>query len=419
LILGLPLTESSPHNFNVGRILLLEGVGQKRLLSDMFIPATFGVFLLLSIYLFLRGRPFLAVAASVLAALFQPSYVLQAGILTASYMFVMIGRKERFVRVAGLGALALGLVLPLLVYTAIFFRPSDPAIWKQAQTILVNIAYYPPLVPELWLGATVYLKMGIVLLALYVIRRTELFWVMLVSFVAATALTVVQMLSGSTALALLIPWRISVYLVPLSTMILIGYGLAELLDRPERPLAVSPRALAAASVALLVVVVGVGIVETKWRFDAAGEARRPGVMKFVKMAKAPGQTYLIPPNWRGFRLFTGAPVFAERSVIPYDDVGVMEWYKRIRLADAFYGTPDEDTDYRILLERRRQMRSASGAPASTRLEPSREERCRILREVSAGYGVTHVILEKGDLDGCIGWTVAYTDGPYRLYTVTP
>jgi hypothetical protein len=419
LLLGLPLAESSPHHFNVGRILFLEGVGEKRLLGDMLNPGTFGVFLLVSIYLFLRRRPFLGVTSAVLAALFQPSYALHAGILTLSYMFIMLRRRESLGKTFGLGVYAFALISPLLVYTGIFFRPSDPVTWRESQDILVRLAYYPPLIPELWLGATAYLKMIIVAGALYVIRRTDLFWIMLLSFVTATGLSIIQIFTRSNTLALIIPWRISAYLVPLSTVILVAYALSEVLDRPDRPLPISASALATASVVVLLVLGVFGVVETKWRFDGADNVKGLAVMRHVETTKSPGQVYLIPPGWRTFRLLSGAPAFAERSVIPYDDVGVMEWYKRVRLADAFYGTAEEDTDYRSLRQKRSEEGSLPVPPPRILNVPPLDVRCRMLTELSASYGVTDVVLEAGDLEGCSGWKLAFTDGPYKLYAAAP
>ncbi len=419
MVLGLPMA-SSPHHFNVGRILLLEGVGEKRILGDMLNPGTFGVFLLLSIFLFLRGKPFLAITASTLAAMFQPSYVLSAGILTLAYMTIVARRREGLRRSVGLGLYALGLILPLVAYSYVAFRPTDPGIWKKSQDILWRIAYYPPSDPALWLGATVYMKMGLVLVAGYLVRRTQLFWILLLSFLAATGLTVVQILTDSNSLAALLPWRISALLVPLATVILLGYGVSQLVDQFEPNLRAGRSVLVAlSSVSVVALVIG-GAIETKWRFDLTSEAKMPGVLRFVRETKAPGQTYLIPPNWRTFRLFTGAPAFAERSVIPYNDVGVMEWYKRVRLAEAFYGAveADREDDYRYQRPNRRTAGALQASSASTPTQPPREERCRMLKELSATHGVTHVILKGEDLDGCGGWRLVLDDGAYRLYAVT-
>ena len=420
MVAGLPMA-SSPHHFNVGRILLLEGVGEKRILGDMLNPGTFGVFLLLSVYLFLRGRPFLAVVASTLAAMFQPSYVLHVGILTVSYLVIMVRRRAPLRRALGLGGFALALILPLLVYAGIAFRPTDPALWAVSQDILVRIAYYPPSVPALWLGAAAYVKVAIVVAALYVLRRTDLFWIMLLSFVAALGLTVVQMRTDSIAIALLLPWRISAFLVPLSTVILLAYGLSNFLDRYEGRLPIGQKTLIALSVAAMLVLVAAGIAETALRFKAAARANDVPVLRFVAATKAPGQTYLIPPNWRSFRLLTGAPVFAERSVIAYNDVGIMEWYERTRQADAFYGpSADENEEaYRGRRPGRLFAQSRAQSRATPVTAPSPEARCQMLPTLRARYGVTHVIVDQGSLDGCAAVTPVFHDQDYSLYAVRP
>ncbi len=112
-----------------------------------------------------------------------------------------------------------------------------------------------------------------------------------------------------------------------------------------------------------------------------------GAMKFVRTTRSSGQTYLIPPDWRYFRLFTGAPAFVDHWFIPYNDVAVVEWHQKVQLVDAFYG--------------------ANG-----------DARCRMLKELSAGYGITHVIVRAGDGGGCGGWKVLFQDDNYRLYGLT-
>ncbi len=393
-IVRLPMA-ASPHHFNVGRILLLEGIGEKRILGDMLTPAAFGAFLLLSIYLFLRGRPFLAATSSAVAAMFHPSYILQAGILILAYMVVMLRRGEGLRRPLELGLYAFSLVLPLVVYDFLNFRQTDPTIWKTSQNILVRIAYYPPAVPQMWLGPTAYIKMSFVLVALYLVRRTPLSWVILLSFLAATGLTLVQVLTGNTTLALLLPWRISAFLVPLSTLIILGYGMSRLLERFELQYPGRRSAMMVVSVLLLIALVGAGVLETRHRFRLTNPDHLE-VKKFVETKMSPGETYLIPVSWRDFRLDTGAPVFAERSVIPYNDAGVMEWYRRERLAGAFYGSSQIDDGFDLP-------------------EPSPQTRCQLLKELSRTYGVTDVVLPKGNLDGCEGWKLVFTNASYRVY----
>jgi len=414
--LRLPMA-SSPHHFNVGRILLLEGIGEKRILGDMLNPGTFGVFLLLSIYLFMRGRPVWAVITSTIASLAQPSYVFCSAVLTLTYMVIMMRRGKGWRPAIGLGGLALVLILPVLVYSYLAFRPTSPALWAEAQNVLWRVAYYPPSVPSLWLGPSVYIKLALIVAALVLVRKADFFWILLGTSLTSAVLTVVQDARYNNTLAAILPWRLSAFTVPLATLVVLGYAVVFFMQRLETSEAVG-RAVVTAGVAVLVVLCLAGVTETRIRFGL--DARRiPTVMRRVRRTRAAGQTYLIPPNWRTFRLYTGAPVFTEHSVIPYDDVGIMEWYKRLHLAQAFYGEVEANAedDFRYRTEGRRTGRAPQEAPTPRPAPPSPEERCHLLKELATGYGVTHVILRGGGLEGCEGWKTEYADEHYHLYAV--
>jgi hypothetical protein len=414
--LRLPMV-SSPHHFNVGRILLLEGIGEKRILGDMLNPGAFGVFLLFSIYLFMRGRPVWAITMSTIASVVQPSYVFCSAVLTLTYMAIMLRRGKGVRPAIELGLLAFVLILPVLAYSYLAFRPTDPALWKEAQNILWRVAYYPPSVPSLWFGGAVYIKVALIVGALYLVRKTDFFWILLGSSLTSAVLTAAQAFRYNNTLAAILPWRMSAFTVPLATLIILGYAVSLVMGRLETG-AAAGQIFTVAGVAVLGLLCIAGVLETRARF--ALDARRiPSVMRYVRRSKAAGQTYLIPPNWRTFRLYTGAPVFTEHSVIPYDDVGVMEWYKRLHLAQAFYGEVEANAedDFRYQREGRRTGRAPRQALAPTPVQPSPEERCRLLKELSSGYGVTHVILRGGGLEGCEGWKTEYADEHYHLYAL--
>lgn len=372
--------------FNFERVLL-EGVASQRILWDMFQPGAFGVLLLLSIYLFLRGKPLLSVISASVAAFFHPAYVLSAGVLTVSYIVIMVRRGESLRTLLGLGLVAFALVLPVVAYVYVVFSPTSPEISAESQAVLVHFRLARHTVVARWFGEAAYVKVALIAAALYVVRRTEFFWIMFLPFVVAAGLTIVQVLTGSDALALLFPWRISVVLVPMSTVIVVAYGLTWLADRLRRRLPWMRNVLATASLVALVALVAAGAVVARQRFHSRSGIESAAVMEFVKTTKSLGQVYLIPVDWRRFRLFTGAPVFVEDRFIPYNDVAVVEWRKRLRLAEAFYG---------------------SGGDA----------RCRMMRELSADYGVTHVVI-RGDSGRCRDWTLLLEDQDRRFYAVTP
>ena len=108
--------------------LLEAGVAGQRLLGLVFQPSTFGVLLLLSIALFLRQKPLAAILCATVTASFHPTYLLSAAVLTLAYLIVLWIEKTPLMRLAGLGAVALISVAPILIYVYSNFGVAQPDI---------------------------------------------------------------------------------------------------------------------------------------------------------------------------------------------------------------------------------------------------------------------------------------------------
>jgi hypothetical protein len=146
---------------------------------------------------------------------------------------VIIARETRNVRRAA-GPIVLGLVLmlPVAIHVVLTFRPTTPAAWATAQDVLMNVRLQHHALVHRWLGAPAYAQLAIVCAGLWVVRRSpRLFAVLAASTVVAVALTIVQVLSHSASLALLFPWRLSVYVVPVSASVLAAAVVSWVHDR--------------------------------------------------------------------------------------------------------------------------------------------------------------------------------------------
>src|SRR6266545_7142477 len=76
--------------------ILIRGVAEQTTLSPIFQPSVFGVFLVLSIYSFLREKPFVAGFWLAIAATFHASYLLCAAVLTCIYMAVIVVQEQDY-----------------------------------------------------------------------------------------------------------------------------------------------------------------------------------------------------------------------------------------------------------------------------------------------------------------------------------
>jgi hypothetical protein len=344
-------------------------------------PSTFGVLLLLAVDQFLRGRPYRSIAAAAASALLHPTYLLCAAVLVGSMVWLLYRRERNLRMPLRAGGLALALVLPALVYNVRTFLPASPA----ALQILVQVRLPEHTVVADWFGPAAAVKLAMILLAIYLVRGSPLSGILAVGAGAALLLTIVQLLTGSYTLALLFPWRITTYLVPLASAVLAGWGARSVADRLGWSVHPIPQVARALGLAVMAISVASGLAWSALQFaqQRADPARR--ALAFVELQREPGQVYLIPPRLQDFRLVTGAPAMVDFKSIPYRGDQLLEWYDRLRLAELIYRDRVEQVN------------------------------CERLADAAREYGVTHLVLDQ-DLLGldCPGLRRLYVDNSYAV-----
>ena len=292
------------------------GLAGQHLLGQVFQPSVFGVFLVVSIYTFLRGRPFLAVVFLSIASLFHSTYLLCAAILTLAYMLCILREGRNIRKAIAVGALALSLVLPIVIYVYISFPVATPAIHARFESIFVDWGIPFHARPSYWFDAFSALQVAIVIIALYLLRKTRIFTLLAVSFLVGLALSVVQIITGNKTLALMFPWRVSTYLVPISSCLIIAWLVSLACERwatwihSHRKLV--RLAIAATALALFIS----GLFITYIKFKMAATSGEVAMMNFVLAHRQVGDVYLIPPDMDRFRIYTGTPVIADMKTHP-------------------------------------------------------------------------------------------------------
>jgi len=337
------LVHSAGLRFALARLLganwtyvLEDGVADQRMLGPVFQPSVFGVFLLVSVVLFLHQRPYLAVLSAVLAAIFHSTYILPAGMLTFTYMLILWKEQRALRQPLLVGVLGLLTVSPILVYSLSVFSGTTGEISANARHILVNLRIPHHALVSQWLDATVGVKLVLIASALYLVRKTRLFLVLLIPTLLGIGLTLAQVFLKNDALALLFPWRISVLILPVSVCVILACLVDGVLSKKARLL----RLVVAFSLAMIMGCVLVGGARFWLDLQRKQAGPEQALFAYVAEDKLPGETYLIPVKMQDFRLATGAPAYIEFKSIPYKDGEVLEWDRRISIANRFYEQPD-------------------------------------------------------------------------------
>ncbi|MEO0410076.1 MAG: DUF6798 domain-containing protein, partial [Cyanobacteria bacterium P01_A01_bin.135] len=212
-------------------------------------------------------------------------------------------------------------------------------------------------------------------------RRQPLALLLGVPLAAALLGTVVQVLTGSDFIAFVAPWRISVFLVPVATAIILG-ALVKRLPL-EQPRWQRFSAIASATVIAILLMVGGAKQWHKWTLTD----ETSGMIQYVQETAQSEEVYLVPPDdklLRRFRLATGAPIYINRKSHPYKDVEVIEWSDRLQRAKRFYRVK----------------------------QPARQ--CRQMRRFRRA-GVTHVVLPTSGEPRCPQLQPRYQDESYSVY----
>lgn len=313
---------------------LNSGVAGQYVLGSYLQPSSFGVLLILSIYLFLLRRPFLSSSCGMLAAIIHPTYLLSVAALTLSYSVVTAVYHRSAGRALQLAFWSFITVLPILLYSWVVFRPTSLQLMTKSHEILANFRIPSHARPTEWIDASVYGKLAIVGLAVFLVRKTVLASILGTALLVATLLTIVQMAMRSTSLALVFPWRLSVFLVPISISVLVAYGISRLHRIPgirhHGPL------LSLLALTTLFFVTLAGARDMSSRFSRRPYKPQIPTMEFVKRVKSSSHTFIIPTDMERFRLYTGVPIVVDWKSIPYKDEEVIEWYERVQAVNLLY-----------------------------------------------------------------------------------
>ena len=246
-----------------------------------------------------------------------------------------------------LGGVFTLLVLPPVTYTIIQFMPTTNDLAEKASHILVREKIPFHAIPMQWLTTLDILKVFMIAIAAYVCRKDRrLSSVIFVSLILGIVATVIFAFVDDDRLLLLFPWRVSAVLAPIALILIVSAvlnGLPHKWIYQHQKLLFIPIILLAASVQFMKVYhdypgfIPAYWIETTLRGDVYNmkikdRLERMDVIKWAKR-QDPTNLYLVPLDFEQFRIKSGRPTFVDWKSIPYKDVDVIEWKRRVDTAE--------------------------------------------------------------------------------------
>lgn len=357
------------------RSVVFDGVADQYLFRGFLQPSSFGVLFVWALWGFASGRKTLGIAAAVLAVSMNPSYLITyVGVLVAAE-FLMHPSRGTLLRRAVRGPLFIGTiaVVPLVSLSYSRFSPSDALSFAEACRILADERIPHHAHPAAWVSWSLLPKAVIVGFAVRVAPSRGARALLGMLGVGVT-LSLVAIGAGAPALLLTFPWRLSSVLVPVSTAVVVVWACARVSSFAARRCAL---AMALLSAVLLANATGSGY-RRMLRAPTPELALIAALRSELNVEHGVGRL-LIHPDWEEVRLNAAAPIFVDWKSHPYRDLDVLEWWRRVRLARAFYG-PSESARCSVLDEIRRVDPDVRWvvAPADFRLD------CPNVQPIAAG-----------------------------------
>jgi hypothetical protein len=360
------------------------GLAGQRVLGSVFQPSTFGVFLILSLYLFLNQKVYLSLFAIGIAVVFHPTYLLTSGILVFAYLVSEYKDSKNLKEVYKIALFALILVSPILIYVFQFFSGITSLASSQAQEILVNYRIPHHAIIGEWFNITSVIQLGLIFWAIYLVRNSRLFLIMIIGIISAIVLAVIQLISSSDALALLFPWRISVIFVPISISIILASIILKIFSNYSSQLDINQGWVKTLNLLIIGVLLFIGAVRFSIDLDRKSSSTENLLFKQLQGQGSADEVYLIPLKMQDFRLATGNSIFIDFKSIPYQNSEVIEWYRRNQIAGQIYSEGKVD--------------------------------CGKIDQLSEEEGISHIVFEnERRAINCDSFELRYEDTDFLIY----
>ena len=316
-----------------------EGLAGQYMLGDYYQPCCFGVLLLAGIAAYSSGRIVSAAACFMLASLFHPAYLISSALIAAALTVLPAnrglgigwGKRLLFLFLVGVevGAYA--------VYNMHALTSGDPVVRDTAHRLIAETRIPQHALPSEWKSTqtAMFFIAGCAAAWLGRKRLVGQMLIVLVPVVAAIVLWAAAAYNPTVAVAA--PWRVSVFLAPLSWMLLLA-ALATWIARSTRRRLVLPFS---SGVKKWLILAGIcaclgGVLHLGFDYTRKTHNREYGLTRFLASYHTSGNQYLAPPDQTRIRLEAGVPVFATWKSHPTRDSEFLEWYKKIEIARTIY-----------------------------------------------------------------------------------
>jgi len=321
---------------------LFGGVAGQDVINEGYQPASYGVLFFIGIYLYLIKKNSYAIFFICLSASFHPSYVLHSGFLIIGILGYFFFQKEykKFLKILVLYSI---LILPITIYVIYNFLLLDNEIILKGQNILLErIPHHASI--ENWFSYKDLISILVYIVSIILVYKNKRIFIPLGIFgFFSISLTLIQFLTEIDSLALTFPWRASVFLMPLSIMIIISYFLKKFLTNKSN--------LNLLSSFVFIFIWSFFLINNHFLKDANKDFYKElELTEKININYKSINRLLIPVNLMNIRMNTCLPIFVDWKHHAFKYNEIIIWKQRLDLVQKFYNTKNYDFQKLNLIE---------------------------------------------------------------------
>ena len=304
------------------------GLAGQSVINAGYQPASYGVFFFLGIYFFLNNKNFLSILFICISASFHPTYIIHSGFLILGFLtyFFLLKRYSDLFKVLLYFSI---LILPITVFVLFNFFNLDREITNLGQEILMKrIPHHADI--HYWFSYKDIISLFSFLISLILIRNKKKLFIPLGIFgLCPTILSTIQYFLEIDSLALIFPWRSSVFLMPISSMIIISHLVDKIKDN-----FLSKKKIIFSIFFIISIFFGVkSHILENLNFNFKEKIL---LSNKIKNYYNTIDSILVPTDTMSIRLNTGLPIFINYKHHPFRYDEIIDWNVRLNLAQDFY-----------------------------------------------------------------------------------
>ena len=318
------------------------GVAGQSIIDAGYQPASYGVLFFLGIYFFLINKNFLSILLICISASFHPTYIIHSGFLVLGFSmyFFLFKKYSDLLKIFIYYSL---LILPITIFVFFNFLNLDRDTTILGQEILMKrIPHHADI--HYWFSYKDIISIITFFISLILIRdKTKLFISLGIFGFCSIFVSIIQYFVEINSLALIFPWRSSVFLMPISSIIIISF----LIDKFREKLLNKKRLI---YVVFFSISIFFGLKSHILENLNSNFEKKIFLFNKIKKYYNEIDSILVPIDTVSIRLNTGLPIFINHKHHPFKHNEIIDWDLRLKLASNFYNAKNLDLQNKFLKE---------------------------------------------------------------------